>query len=885
MSPQQDATWCDSYRAYLSRGLAWGCLQAAKPFIASPTSIAAALIATLEVYNSPNHAASDSISRSSSKAPRRRLALPELYLIPTQAMSFSTLQTCRFRLACPAVRIEASSTLYPSLLGISQVTRRRYWNHRCSKPRSSSSVRRVGALYPELLRYRCKVPEDAELDGFIAVRRGYVAQLPHKHPGNGRGERNDNKSKEFESDMEDRIKSEGPGPKNVNRRSYKEDHDIDAENERNIHREREEMVAAWAKLKKEMTEDSKQIGKELKEIWQMIQKQPYEYLFGASERRGLWNPWAQKNSKFSEKDDVPTPPKAANETQPKQSNQRPSEAKPVQTNDKSSTHAASRNSPSDPSRGVWTSSEIQWVISEQPLKEIDEYYIDPITLRKVRRLSPANPIILPEPEKPKPKTKPEPSPKVEDAIRIPVKKFSPKMTDLGKEEVIALVKPKPSEPKRAESAPQSWLTRNGFTADIQDKINGPLSQKTSSVIPDSTSARQAAKPLQYNENDIRTDDVDLLRASDIRAAAGRVKALNPISTNLEAQERRTKLDEAFDKPADDMFDEVVDVPQAQRNTGTEPIVTGSTGEFYSDNDLSSTVEPERPADAIPSDVSESTPTFTTDGVASLCSAKEESPPTATMSPPSSSENPSAIPVDDTPRINHPPTPIANANLIDASTTLDAIEKSRALNQKLYVALAIDSDIDRVVVARASSSLHGPSSPLRSPASILTHLDKPYKYFEFMERLEALDYELIGGSRRMLVYKKTTANEQYEAVAATSAPLKQIKEAQETPKPNSAQRINLHISTSSSRMMVRRTESLFSGAGRVRARQQRHRSQPELERSPIRRPPKPTIPKSVQQNKPWTLRKKLTTMIAAGTVTASGVYAIGLLLEYFELIDI
>ena len=77
---------------------------------------------------------------------------------------------------------------------------------------------------------------------------------------------------------------------------------------------------------------------------------------------------------------------------------------------------------------------------------------------------------------------------------------------------------------------------------------------------------------------------------------------------------------------------------------------------------------------------------------------------------------------------------------------------------IYKILAYDKDRDDVTIARTSSSLYEESSPVRSPSSILTHLDQPQKYFGLMEEVEATGYELVAGSRRILVYRQVRPEE-------------------------------------------------------------------------------------------------------------------------------
>ena len=72
----------------------------------------------------------------------------------------------------------------------------------------------------------------------------------------------------------------------------------------------------------------------------------------------------------------------------------------------------------------------------------------------------------------------------------------------------------------------------------------------------------------------------------------------------------------------------------------------------------------------------------------------------------------------------------------------------------YKVLAYDPTTDSIATATTTSSLHESVSAPRSASSILTHLENPAKYFDHFEPLEAAGFELVAGSRRALVFKKT-----------------------------------------------------------------------------------------------------------------------------------
>ena len=71
----------------------------------------------------------------------------------------------------------------------------------------------------------------------------------------------------------------------------------------------------------------------------------------------------------------------------------------------------------------------------------------------------------------------------------------------------------------------------------------------------------------------------------------------------------------------------------------------------------------------------------------------------------------------------------------------------------YKVLALDPIIQQVVAATTTSSLFESSSPPRSVSAILSHLEQPARYFDHFEPLDAAGYELVAGSRSMLIFKK------------------------------------------------------------------------------------------------------------------------------------
>lgn len=72
---------------------------------------------------------------------------------------------------------------------------------------------------------------------------------------------------------------------------------------------------------------------------------------------------------------------------------------------------------------------------------------------------------------------------------------------------------------------------------------------------------------------------------------------------------------------------------------------------------------------------------------------------------------------------------------------------------IYKILALDTKSNEVAVATTTSSIKHKSSVPRSAAGVLVHLNQPAKYFSHIERLDAKGFQLVSGSRTMLVYRR------------------------------------------------------------------------------------------------------------------------------------
>lgn len=313
-----------------------------------------------------------------------------------------------------------------------------------------------------------------------------------------------------------------------------------------------------------------------------IERDPYHALFGSREARGAWNPWAeswpwsdrsQNRGKHDEaKTNAPSVPDkrdAAKQT---------SKEMLAQTHngrETSRAHTPQRNLASE------------------------EYTIDPITLRKV--------------PKPKVETAKSSSPSqstsqpkaatgtksIDITAEVPVKKFASPISDLGKEEIAAL-RPANGKPgKLAGFASQPWLVREGFTPssrsfDVDDKGKTPKTKVFSAVKSERiepalnrvlNSIGRSKPSLEYNTSENKTEDIDLLRASDVRAASGHTKPKG-IPSPEEARERREKLEGRFAEVQKKHSDEINSVLPLKPNEKAKQRYHASTVAAVSDSSSS-----------------------------------------------------------------------------------------------------------------------------------------------------------------------------------------------------------------------------------------------------------------------------------------------------------
>ena len=285
--------------------------------------------------------------------------------------------------------------------------------------------------------------------------------------------------------------------------------------------------------------------KQLEDFARRIEQDPYHALFGASNR---WLGWLDRSTCSTRH--------AAQARGPLRDKIHDDE---VQNHSKDTKYQQAESS-SSAKQNVFHSRAEQFAETKQ-----DEYDIDPITLRKVpRRLVMSNHDTV------------KPPPSEQGPVRIPVKKFKVdhEAGSTGQSPVI----PSSQADAAATQSSQDWLAQEGFrTHSYSPSVNTSQRTETQRIesaldrhIKNDVSSQTRRKPplKTHVQGENTKDDVDLLRASDIRASAGRKgqpSQVNPVdkqahlkSLEQTHEQRQSELDRRL----------ASEIDQPRMNSGT-----------------------------------------------------------------------------------------------------------------------------------------------------------------------------------------------------------------------------------------------------------------------------------------------------------------------------
>ena len=327
------------------------------------------------------------------------------------------------------------------------------------------------------------------------------------------------------------------------------------------------------------------------EIKRRIDSDPFGMLFG----RRLEELYPRKRRSSSNSDtataDVKVPDSTTSANNPSANEHINKQSSDAGTNQTGTGHFQSSAS------GRISSVSGAWSGSWKPTN--DGYDIDPITMRKVPKeaLSPESAGVNTKKDH-------------KDTVDIPVKRFVAAMSKLLsttpdrdpsaplKDGVIKRTADEKPVPPRINTIPtsqangsnQDWLAQEGFGVKCQAAVVADLA--TESPTGNTVSRRPSIKiesaldrqlrtqnsaseenlpnisKLQYDTKENQTEDVDLLRASDVRAASG-LRGRNPKETIKEQQERRKNLAADYENRVQSLEKQFAEEVAGDRRSGKE----------------------------------------------------------------------------------------------------------------------------------------------------------------------------------------------------------------------------------------------------------------------------------------------------------------------------
>ena len=308
--------------------------------------------------------------------------------------------------------------------------------------------------------------------------------------------------------------------------------------------------------------DDRERGLEALQRW--VERDPYRALYGLQGERA-WNPWTDSWSIFMRFGR----PRKVNKTE----------------NKSSSTSSENKDAQSQSSKEQAESTERKTTVEKTKKEENsksslssenEQFTIDPITMKKVPK---SEPVIAQQ----APTSRSVSSTSVE--TDIPVKKVEPADSETKPSNRGDSTSSKPAEvdpAKLSGFATQPWLVREGFTPESASPVPNDNSPKhpTSTPQVSGTAKIQSALDRQifwgdkkipraerpkYTAPENKTEDLDLLRASDVRAASGR-RTREETPSIEDPQRRREKLEEKFTEAEKKFTGEVESVRDAQRQS-------------------------------------------------------------------------------------------------------------------------------------------------------------------------------------------------------------------------------------------------------------------------------------------------------------------------------
>ncbi|KUL88171.1 hypothetical protein ZTR_04080 [Talaromyces verruculosus] len=449
---------------------------------------------------------------------------------------------------------------------------------------------------------------------------------------------------------------------------------------------------------------------------------------------------------------------------------------------------------------------------------------------------------------------------------IPVKAFtSPNEVKSDSAEIFGQESPKPKDtvPPTQDPIPQvnndSVFYMAGPSEDslVTSKYTSKMPTQELQQFKDASNGQK--KKLHYEPKEVTEDDVDLLRASDIRASffAG--------ETKQELAERKKQAREAMEQEYSlvthqNIDDEILQGLRQKKEAVKETAIDAKTP--------TDTLERVRLKD-IPQ-AEKLGVTYRGDDSTTLLASNATSTTDALRASLDGL-------LEDTRRFINDVQLLTN----DIQNACERVEASTNISVDTLRILAFDSVNSQVVCAETTSSMHT-NEPIRHAADVLLDLNNPAKFLPYFAKMKADGYEIVSGCGDILIFRKTATNGSESAIA-DSADVEQlmistkgkIGSGTETLVSKDSDSLSQPTDRSKSRI-VQRQETVFTGGP------------PNW--SPYQSPSSPssaTEELEYTQTEPSTktstatkLRKGIRRIVLSGVATAGTFYAIGVVCEYF-----
>ncbi|KAF3406489.1 hypothetical protein DPV78_000869 [Talaromyces pinophilus] len=574
---------------------------------------------------------------------------------------------------------------------------------------------------------------------------------------------------------------------------------------------------------------------DMSELVKRIEKDPYNFLFGRSnEYLKMGKGWSSFCRSFLD----PEPP---------------SEQK---LNTSSAQEHSVKNTTDDVSSKTSTIKADDDAITVRPYKPSDANSLryDPISGRM-------KPVGQPATEVTRDETKDD-----SHITDIPVKVFtSPNEVKSDNTEIFGQESPKPKDTVPAAQDPKPQVNNDGVFYMAAPSEDSPVTSKYTSKMPtkelqqSKDASNGQKKKLHYEPKEVTEDDVDLLRASDVRASffAG--------ETKQELAEKKKQAREAMEQEYSlatnqNIDDEILQGLRQKKEAVKETAIdTETPTDTLERVRLKYIPQAEKLGATYRGDDSNtllvSNATSTTDTLRASLEGLLE----------------------DTRRFINDVQLLTN----DIQNACERVEASTNIPVDTLRILAFDSVNSQVVCAETTSSMHT-NEPIRHAADVLLDLNNPAKFLPYFAKMKADGYEIVSGGGDILIFRKTATNGS-ESAMADSADVEQlmistkgkIGSGTETLVSKDSDSLSQPTDRSKSRI-VQRQETVFTGGP------------PNW--SPYQSPSSPssaTEELEYTQTEPSTktsaatkLGKGIRRIVLSGVATAGTFYAIGVVCEYF-----